>query len=44
MAMQYPLREDFIAQVLLPRGMTSEEARRLCAFIRTLAVDFVPGV
>lgn len=42
MAMQYPLRQDFIAQVLLPRGMTSDEARRLCAFIRTLAVDFVP--
>jgi hypothetical protein len=42
MAMQYPLRDNFIAQVVLPRNMTNEEARRLCAFIRTLAVDFSP--
>ncbi len=42
MAMEYPIRDNFMAQVILPRGMTSEEARRLCAFIRTLAVDFSP--
>lgn len=40
--MYYPLRESFVAQVVLPRDMTNDEARRICAFIRTLAVDFVP--
>jgi hypothetical protein len=42
LAMTYPLRENFVAQVVLPRNMTGDEARRLCAFIRTLAVDFKP--
>ena len=42
LAMSYPLRENFVAQVVLPRNLTTDEARRLCAFIRTLAVDFAP--
>ena len=42
LAMSYPLRENFVAQVVLPRNMTGDEARKLCAFIRTLAVDFKP--
>jgi hypothetical protein len=42
LAMTYPLRENFVAQVVLPRNMTGDEARKLCAFIRTLAVDFKP--
>jgi hypothetical protein len=42
LAMNYPLRENFVAQVVLPRNMTGDEARKLCAFIRTLAVDFKP--
>jgi hypothetical protein len=44
MAMSYPLRADFVAQVVLPRNLNNDEARRLCAFIRTLASDFVPEV
>lgn len=43
LAMSYPLRENFVAQVVLPRNMTSDEARKLCAFIRTLATDFMPA-
>ncbi|MGH8736412.1 MAG: hypothetical protein ACREVC_03520, partial [Burkholderiales bacterium] len=42
LVMQYPLRENFAAQVVLPRNLTLDEARRLCAFIRTLAADFTP--
>jgi hypothetical protein len=42
MAMSYPLRDNFVAQVLLPRNMSTDEAKRLCAFIRTLATDFLP--
>lgn len=38
----YPLREDFVAQVVIPINITSDEARRLCAFITTLATDFKP--
>jgi len=41
LVMNYPLRDNFMAQVVLPRNLTTEEARRLCAFIRTLAADFV---
>jgi hypothetical protein len=42
LAMSYPLRENFVAQVVLPRNLSTDEARKLCAFIRTLAVDFKP--
>lgn len=40
--LSYPLRPDFLAQVVIPRDLTSEEARRLCAFLLTLAADFRP--
>lgn len=36
----YPLRPDFLVQVVLPRDLKADEAKRLCAFIGTLAVDF----
>ena len=42
LAMAYPLRENFVAQIVLPRNLTNDEARRVCAFIRTLAMDFKP--
>lgn len=42
LSLPYPLREDFVAQVVIPRNITSEEAKRLCAFITTLAIDFKP--
>jgi hypothetical protein len=39
----YPLRPDLLAQVLVPRDLTVEEARRMGAFLVTLAVDFRPA-
>lgn len=36
----FPLRPDFLAQVVIPRDLTSDEARRLGAFLLTLAIDF----
>ena len=41
-ALQYPLRPDLLAQVVVPRDLTVEEARRMGAFLVTLAVDFRP--
>ena len=38
----YPLRSDFLAQVVVPRDLKSDEARRLCGFIMTLAADYQP--
>ncbi len=39
----FPMRADFLAQVVVPRDMTSNEARRLTRFIMTLAQDFEGG-
>lgn len=33
----FPLRLDYLAQVVVPRDMTAQEAERLCEFIRSLA-------
>lgn len=41
--LSYPIRDDVLAEIAVPRGMNSEEARRLCAFIMTLARDFAPS-
>jgi hypothetical protein len=41
-ALQYPLRPDHLAQVVVPRDLTVDEARRMGAFLVTLAVDFRP--
>jgi hypothetical protein len=38
----YPVRSDFLAQVVVPRDLTVEEAKRLGAFLLSLAVDFKP--
>jgi hypothetical protein len=38
----YPLREGFTASLQLPRDLTTSEAERLGAFLRTLAIDFEP--
>ena len=40
LSLAFPLRQDFLAQVVLPRDLKSDEARRLAAFIATLAVDY----
>jgi len=37
LVLPYPLRSDYLAQVLVPRNMTIDEAERLCGFIRSLA-------
>ena len=42
-ALDYPLRPDLLAQVIVPRDLTVEEARRMGAFLVTLAVDFRPA-
>jgi hypothetical protein len=42
-ALHYPLRADTLAQVVVPRDLTVEEARRMGAFLLTLAVDFRPS-
>ncbi len=42
-ALGYPLRPDLLAQVVVPRDLTVEEARRMGAFLVTLAVDFRPA-
>ena len=38
----YPLRPDLLAQVMIPRDLSVEEARRMGAFLVTLAADFRP--
>jgi len=42
-SLEYPLRPDHSAQVVVPRNLTVEEARRMGAFLLTLAVDFRPA-
>lgn len=42
-SLEYPLRPDLLAQVVVPRDLTVEEARRMGAFLVTLAVDFRPS-
>ena len=43
MSLEYPLRSDLLAQVVVPRDLTVEEAQRMGAFLLTLAVDFRPA-
>jgi hypothetical protein len=43
MALEYPLRSDLLAQVVVPRDLTVEEAQRMGAFLLTLATDFKPA-
>lgn len=40
--LSYPLRSDFLAQVVIPRDLSHLEAKRLGAFILTLATDYQP--
>lgn len=42
LAFSYPLRSDFMAQVVIPENLTVEEANRLGAFLLTFAVDYKP--
>jgi len=43
LSLAFPLRADFLAQVVLPRDLKSDEAKRLAAFIATLAIDYSPS-
>jgi hypothetical protein len=38
----YPMRPDFLAQVVVPRDMTYREAKRLAAFIMALTEEPEP--
>jgi hypothetical protein len=40
---QFPVRADFLAQVVVPRDLTVHEAKRLGAWLLTLAVDYMPS-
>jgi hypothetical protein len=42
LSIPFPIRPEFLAQVVIPRDITVDEARRLGAFILTLAADFKP--
>jgi hypothetical protein len=38
-----PLRVDFVAQFIVPRDLTSKEAKRLGAYFATVAIDYEPS-
>jgi len=42
-ALSFPVRPGFLAQVLVPADLTVDEARRMGAFLLTLAPEFRPG-
>jgi len=44
LTLAFPLRGDFLAQVVVPRDMKIEEAKRLSAFIMTLSPEYDPGL
>ena len=37
LVLDYPLRSNYMAQIVIPPDLTTEEALRLCAFIDALA-------
>lgn len=43
LALPFPLRPTFLAQVVIPRDLTKDEARRLAVFIDSLAHDPPPA-
>ena len=42
LSLEFPMRPDFLAQVIVPRDMNAAEARRFTRFILTLAHDYMP--
>jgi hypothetical protein len=38
----YPLRANFLARLVVPTDITTDEVRRLTAFLQTIAVDYKP--
>jgi hypothetical protein len=43
LALEYPLRPGFLAQVVVPPDLTVDEARRMGAFLLTLSPDYKPA-
>ncbi len=43
LTLPFPLRPDFLVTIQVPRDLTSSEAARIAAFVKTLAVDVEPG-
>ena len=43
LTLAFPLRPEFLVQVTVPRDIKTEEARRLGAFLLTLAGDYTPA-
>lgn len=39
LVMPFPLRADYLAQIVIPRDLKKDEADRLCAFIQALATE-----
>jgi hypothetical protein len=39
----FPLRPNFLAQIMIPRDLTKDEATRLCTFIQALAHEPAPA-
>lgn len=37
LVLPFPIREHFMAQIVIPSNMTKVEAERLCAFVQSLA-------
>lgn len=42
LVLPFPLRPGFLAQVVIPRDLTKDEAARLCNFIQALGHDVAP--
>jgi hypothetical protein len=42
LTLSYPLRTDFLAQIVIPRDLNTIEAKRLAGFLLTIAVDYTP--
>jgi hypothetical protein len=42
LTLSYPLRSDFLAQIVIPRDLNTTEAKRLAGFLLTIAVDYKP--
>jgi hypothetical protein len=42
LTLSYPLRSDFLAQIVIPRDLSTTEAKRLAGFLLTIAIDYKP--
>lgn len=42
-SLSFPLRAEFMAQFILPKDLTTKEAKKLAAYFEVLAIDFEPS-